>query len=194
MRSAGIVAAISLGLGASVLPHESLADDSASQWLRGVEIRVRYVDLSAKSPVSSQFYPELSAEIFIARHVSTEFAIGNSQFNAECCDIDRSYRMRPFTWTVKYNVLLSQNVDPYLGFGLQHTDVSGPTGTHFSGFLYPGSSSGWAAQAGVDVRFSRSWVLNVDVRYLDNLKAGQFRADPFLIGFGVAYGPPMRPR
>jgi hypothetical protein len=46
----------------------------------------------------------------------------------------------------------------------------------------------------VDVRFSTSWVLNIDVRYLGHLEVGQIRADPFLIGFGVAYSPPLRPR
>jgi outer membrane protein W len=188
MRSTGIFAVVSLGFGAALLPHTVLADNSGSEGsLRRIEIRARDVFFSARSPVSSQFYPELSAELFITRDWSTEVAIGHSSFTAYCCDIDRSFEVRPLIWTVKYNFLPGQVVDPYLGFGFHHTDIIGPAHTHFSLFLYPGVSNGPAAQAGFDVRPSRSLALNVDVRYLASLDTGRFHADPFLISVGIAY-------
>jgi outer membrane protein W len=189
MRCAGIFTAVSLGLGAAVLPHRALADDWASEESQGrIELGARAVYLYTHGPISNQRYPELSAELFMTPRWSMEIAIGRStHFTANCCDIDRSFGMTPLTWTLKYNFPLAQRLHPYLGFGWQHTDVSAPAHTHFSGFLYPGSSDGGTVQAGFDVLLSRSFILNADARYLDNLMAGQLRIDPYLISIGVAY-------
>jgi outer membrane protein W len=188
MRGTGVFAMVSLGLGAAMLSHQVLADTLGSDESLGrIEIRARGVYFSASSPVSSQAYPELSAEFFMTRRWSMELTRGHSQFDVQCCDIDQSYALTAWTWTVKYNFLPEQVVDPYLGFGWHHTDIIGAANTHFSGFLYPGTNNGAVAQAGFDVRPSRSWALNVDVRYLDSFYAGRFKVAPYLISIGAAY-------
>jgi outer membrane protein len=186
MRCAGVFAVVSLGIGAAVLPHRALADNVGSDDIRGPEIRARGVYLDTHAPISDQAYPELSAEIFIAARWSTEIAVGHSaHFHPTCC-VDYSFGMTPLTWTVKYSFPPAQRLHPYLGFGWQHTGVTATQDYRTSSILWGGSSSGWAAQVGFDVLLSRHWFLNLDGRYLDNLDAGRFRVDPFLIGIGIA--------
>jgi outer membrane protein W len=206
MRCAGVFAVVSLGLAAAVLPHGALADNLGSEGSQGrVEIRVREVYLYASDPVfnyrgspypypivGSKTYLEPSAEFFVTPHWSMEIAIASrrTQF--------LELALRPLTWTAKYNFSLTQRLHPYIGFGWQRTSLTN--------FLSQGhitidsSSAGWAAQTGLDVRLSRGWVLNADVRYLGSLEFnrylgavcaqcsfGQYRIDPFLFSLGVAY-------
>jgi outer membrane protein OmpA-like peptidoglycan-associated protein/outer membrane protein W len=105
------------------------------------------------------------------------------------------FRMSSHFLTFKYNFLPERNLQPYLGFGLNYSDLHRQD---------PGAVSlgrdNWApaAQAGFDVQLGKHWLLNADIKYarvrpdvgLSSVPAGNYRMDPvtFAFGFGYRFG------
>jgi outer membrane protein W len=112
----------------------------------------------------------------------------------------QDFALKPsLTLTAKYDFALTQHLHPYPGFGWQQSSMH----DHIRDLhiLIDDRSDGWAAQTGLDVQLSRSWVFDADIRYLGSLDVnrylgsrctpqcafGQYSIDPFLFSLGIAY-------
>ena len=160
--------------------------------------------------LGSEIYAELSGEWYFTSHLSTELALAvptNSSTQLKTPKLNLGdIKLMPNTLTLKYNFAPQATFRPYVGAGVDYTKISSSNfGIPATSNSVPtslstdGSSFGWVAQAGFDVRIARSWFLNADVRYLGdvdtNIKSSSgrlttARIDPMLysIGFGYRFG------
>ncbi|MCK9194676.1 MAG: outer membrane beta-barrel protein [Nevskia sp.] len=101
----------------------------------------------------------------------------------------------PPTLTLQFHPLKSGPLDPYVGIGVNRTFF-------FRNRLNDGTDFelkntwGYAAQAGLDYRFGKSWVAGFDVRYIDleskasvngGIPIGTVKLDPFAYGVSIGY-------
>jgi outer membrane protein len=109
----------------------------------------------------------------------------------------------PPTLTAQWHFNPDQMIDPYVGAGINYTNMLDRDLKIKSGDLagskikIDSDSWGWALQAGVDVNLKDGWLINADVKYVTintdvKLKNGgawtkidDLDIDPWVIGFGV---------
>lgn len=103
----------------------------------------------------------------------------------------------PIALTVQYHFTGQPNWRPYLGVGINHTQLSSVSfDPGVVTLLNPDlerSSTGLVVQAGVDMPLGSGWLINLDVKKaqvrtdvsLGGLKAGTFRIDPVMVSVGV---------
>ncbi len=171
----------------------------------GVRIRAIYVmpaedfdnELSAaKFKVNDNIIPELDLEYFFLKNVSTELILGVSKHDIKS-DADGqlvgSTWLLPPTLTVKYHPLAGNTISPYVGVGVNYTI---PFESKFNGVsdFKVDNSFGWAAQAGVDIKFKDNLYFNLDYKYIKadtkiRVNGTKYDLDlnPNLFGIGVGY-------
>jgi outer membrane protein len=103
-----------------------------------------------------------------------------------------TFKHLPPTLTVQYHFTGMGMFRPYVGAGLNYTNISdvkilnGAVGLKHNSY-------GLAAQVGADFGLGGGWVLNIDVKkvqiatnvYLSSVDKGKFKVDPTLVGVGV---------
>lgn len=103
-----------------------------------------------------------------------------------------TFKHLPPTLTAQYHFTGLGGFRPYVGAGLNYTNISavkilnGAVGLKHNSY-------GLALQAGVDVPLQGGWLINVDVKkvniatnvYLSGADKGKFKVDPTLVGIGV---------
>ena len=99
----------------------------------------------------------------------------------------------PPTLTVKYHPLAGNTISPYVGVGVNYTI---PFESKFNGVsdFKVDNSFGWAAQAGVDIKFKDNLYFNLDYKYIKadtkiRVNGTKYDLDlnPNLFGIGVGY-------
>jgi len=147
--------------------------------LRAVYFAPQNHDGSADSPqlhVTGGFYGELSAAWYVTPVISMELSLGqvssfSSKIEGPGTPIDSGpIRMMPNTWTLQYHFLPDSVVRPYLGAGLHYTILSIQPVVVNSTYAIDRSNLGYVLQGGLDLRITRGWFVNADVRYLGNLQ------------------------
>lgn len=105
--------------------------------------------------------------------------------------------LMPVSLTVQYHFTGQSNWRPYLGLGVNHTQLSSvnfdPGAITLLSPDIERGSTGLVVQAGVDVPLGGGWLINMDVKKaqvrtdvsLGGLKAGTFRIDPVMVSVGV---------
>ncbi|MHB8056526.1 MAG: OmpW/AlkL family protein [Desulfuromonadaceae bacterium] len=193
---AGMLVALSLGV-ASVI-H---AEEDYKKF--GVRVRAVYVApnesfdsrLNGADPtVSNSIVPELDLEYFFMKNLSTELILAvtknNIEFNGN--KVGSTWLLPP-TLTVKYHPLAGGTISPYVGIGVNYTI---PFKSELNGTpdFKVDNSVGWAAQAGVDVKFKENLYLNFDYKYINadtkiRVAGTKYKLDlnPNLFGIGVGY-------
>lgn len=193
-------AALALAVAGSVLsPFAVQAQDSGS-WLvrlRAVDLKSAnkdHTDLGANLSINDRWIPELDISYFFTPNIAAELVLTYPQKQtvyANGTEIG-SFKHLPPTLTVQYHFTGLPGFRPYVGAGVNYTNISSVDLLGGAGNLKR-NSFGLAAQVGVDVPLAGGWLLNLDVKkvqistdvFVNDTNHGAFKVDPLLIGVGV---------
>lgn len=151
---------------------------------------------SDRLSVSDKTIPELDISYFLTPNVALELVLTYPQKHTvrlDGADIG-SFKHIPPTLLLQYHFLPGAQFDPYLGAGINYTNISSVKLLGGAGSLEH-SSVGLALQAGVDYRIDRNWSINFDVKkvqigsdvFIAGAKASAVKVDPLMIGVGLGY-------
>lgn len=140
--------------------------------------------------ISYFFSPNLAAELILT--YPQKHAIHSSVVGADI----GSFKHLPPTLTLQYHIAGLPGFRPYVGAGLNYTNLSAVTFDSNVSTLNLGvkhNSYGLAVQLGVDVPLGGGWLLNADLKkvqigttiYSNGTSVGKFKVDPVLFGLGV---------
>ncbi len=198
-RNAGwlmVVAALWLMSLASVVQAEELQK-------YGVRVRAVYVmpteefdgRLNGLTPkLDDAVIPELDLEYFFTKNISSELILGASHHDVKLNgEVSGSTWLLPPTLTVKYHPMPKESISPYLGAGINLTIPFSSTLKGVNDFKLD-TTVGWAAQAGVDIKFKDNIFFNLDYKYVAMESKARIAGvkydldlNPHLFGVGVGY-------
>ena len=146
--------------------------------------------------VSDKTIPELDISYFFTPNIALELVLTYPQKHTvrlDGTDIG-SFKHIPPTLLVQYHFLPAAQFDPYLGVGINYTNISSVNLLGGAGGLEH-SSVGLALQAGVDYRIDKNWSVNFDVKkvqigsdvFIAGARASAVKVDPLMIGVGLGY-------
>lgn len=156
--------------------------------------------------VSYYFTKNIAAELILAVGTRHDVAIKGDALSTVGNQGLGSVNLLPPTLTVQWHFNPDQKIDPYLGAGINYTNMLDRNLKINRGALagskikLDADSWGWALQAGVDVNLNDGWLINADVKYvtintdvqLKNPLAGgawtkidDLDINPWVIGFGI---------
>ncbi|WP_395404514.1 OmpW family protein [Pseudoduganella sp. UC29_106] len=189
-----------------ILGALSLNAVAETPWL--VRARAVHIDTADKSDpvagagasdrlsVSSRTIPEVDISYFFTQHIAAELVLTYPQKHDVYLDGKSigTFRHLPPTLLAQYHFLPGAQFDPYVGAGVNWTTFSKNRLLNGAASLEH-DSVGLAVQAGVDVKLTGNWSLNLDVKkmrlrsdvLIGGVKASAVRVDPVLLGVGVGY-------
>jgi outer membrane protein len=154
------------------------------------------VGASDRLSVSSKTIPELDISYFFTPNIAAELVLTYPQKHDVYLDGKSigTFRHLPPTLLAQYHFLPGAQFDPYVGAGVNWTTFSKNRLLNGAASLEH-DSVGLAVQAGVDVKLTGNWSLNLDVKkmrlrsdvLIGGVKASAVRVDPVLLGVGVGY-------
>ena len=182
---------------------EAMAQE-ASPWL--VRVRAVHIDPSDKSDqilgagpsdrvtVSSKTIPEVDISYFFTPNIAAELVLTYPQKHDAMLDGNKigTFKHLPPTLTAQYHFAPQAQFSPYLGAGVNYTNISS---VDMPGFALEHKSFGFALQAGADFKIDKNWSLNFDIKkvqirsdvMLSGQKVSEVKIDPLLIGVGIGY-------
>ncbi|MBU6259835.1 MAG: OmpW family protein [Burkholderiales bacterium] len=179
-------------------PAVQAQGNDAGSWL----VRLRATNLhSANSDstglgltIDNKTFPEFDISYFVTPNFATELVLTYPQKQTVYSNgaAIGSFKHLPPTLLAQYHFTDIPGLRPYLGVGVNYTNISAVNILNGAVGLKHGSY-GLAAQAGFDVPLGGGWLLNVDVKkvqigthvYLNGVDQGQFKVDPLLASVGV---------
>lgn len=200
----------STALGLAVTAFGFLATNAIAQeqnpWLlraRAVSIApanksdpVGGVGAADRITVSDKTIPEVDISYFFTPNIATELVLTYPQKHDVALDGANigSFKHLPPTLMVQYHFIPASQFSPYLGLGVNYTNISKVNLLNGAGGL-DHSSVGLALQAGVDFQIDKRWSVNLDVKKvqirsdvtISGAKVSAVKIDPLLIGLGVGY-------
>lgn len=136
--------------------------------------------------ISMFFTPNLAAELILTYPQKQKVYSNGSQIG--------TFKHLPPTLTLQYHVTGMSAFRPYVGLGVNYTNISD---VHILGGAagLKHNSYGWAAQVGADFPLGGGWLINVDAKkvkigtnvYVGGADKGKFEVDPTLLAVGVGY-------
>lgn len=148
--------------------------------------------------INNRWIPEVDITYFLTPNLAAELiltypqkqTVHSSVLNADA----GTFKHLPPTLTFQYHVTGINGFRPYVGLGLNYTNISsvkildGAVGLKHNSY-------GWAAQIGADIPLGGGWLINVDAKkvkigtnvYLNGADQGKFKVDPTLLSVGVGY-------
>ncbi len=208
-----IVAAAALVVAAA--PQFAAAQDTGN-WI----VRVRATDLLSSNDNNSQlkstmqalgfdhaeiddkWIPELDISYFFTPNIAAELILTYPQ-KQTLYAVDAAgnktelgtFKHLPPTLLAQYHFTGIQYVRPYVGAGLNYTNVTDVTMDKVPalGLNLSRNSFGVALQAGADFPIGGGWLINVDAKYVrigvdvtsNSQKVGEFGVNPWLLSVGV---------
>lgn len=159
--------------------------------------------------VNDDTIPELDITYMINQNWGLELILGTSRHDVDGEGTLSSLggiidsKVLPPTLTLQYHFAPKSHYRPYVGVGLNYSIFYDERVT--GGLNNPGdrvsidSSTGLAAQAGIDIDITDNWFFNIDIKYIDidttahfrNTAVGGGRAavdvnlDPVIFGIGI---------
>lgn len=148
--------------------------------------------------INNRWIPEVDITYFLTPNLAAELILTYPQkqtVNSTVVGGDiGSFKHLPPTLTFQYHVTGIKGFRPYVGLGVNYTNISsvkilnGAVGLKHNSY-------GWAAQLGADIPLGGGWLLNLDAKkvkigtnvYLNGADQGKFRVDPVLLSVGVGY-------
>jgi outer membrane protein len=195
-----------LTLLAAALAAPSLRAEDGPWMVRLRAVQIQTANKSDAAPglpadaihVSNKTIPEVDFSYFFTRNFATELILTVPQEHDVTLNGTKigTFKQLPPTLTAQWHFLPGQSVDPYLGAGLNLTLMSD---VHLAnGALdLDKSSTGLAAQAGVDFKVASNCFINVDIKYMQirsdvkaaatGAKVTAVKVDPMLYGAGIGY-------
>lgn len=136
--------------------------------------------------ISYFFTPNLAAELILTYPQKQKVYSKGSQIG--------TFKHLPPTLTMQYHVTGINGFRPYVGVGVNYTNISD---VHILGGAagLKHNSYGLAAQLGADIPLGGGWLLNVDAKkvqiktnvYVGGADKGTFKVNPTLLSVGVGY-------
>jgi outer membrane protein len=160
--------------------------------------------IGGRVDASTSVEPEVDFTYFFTPHIAAELIAATTRHHITARstalgDVDvGKVSLLPPTLTAQYHFGPNDNIDPYVGAGINYTVFFNhklPHNNPVTSITYD-NNPGAALQAGFDVRVAGNWVINVDVKhiFLDTtakLNGGAIKADvsldPTIVAFGVGY-------
>lgn len=149
--------------------------------------------------INRNWRPSFSAEYFITDHFGIEvLAALPFEHRVRLNGVEAAeLKHLPPTVSLQYHFAPRGQVNPYLGFGVNHTRFFSirETGPIAGTDLKLASSWGWAVHAGLDFEVSDRWLAGVDLRRididtkarLDGASIGTVNVDPTVYGVYIGY-------
>lgn len=184
-------------------PQLAAAQDNGD-WL----VRARAVHLQSANKdstglgltINDKWLPEVDISYFVNPNVAVELILTVPQKQTVYSNgaAIGSFKHLPPTLTAQYHFTGNSSFRPYVGAGLNYTNVS-DVRLLDGGANLKRNSFGLALQVGVDVPVGGGWVLNLDAKKVQiktdvlvgatETNAGTFKVDPLLlsVGFGKRF-------
>jgi outer membrane protein len=171
-----------------------------------VRVRAVHIDPADKSDpingagasdlvtVSSKTIPEIDISYFFTPNIAAELILTYPQKHDAMLDGTKigTFKHLPPTLLAQYHFMPESQFSPYLGAGVNYTNISS---VNMPGFSLEHKSFGLALQAGIDYKIDKNWSLNLDIKkvqigsdvMLGGQKVSEVKIDPLLIGVGIGY-------
>ena len=169
-------------------------------------VRLRAVQLSMgnenSTPVAGlgandKTIGELDVSYFWTPNIATELMLTVPQrqiVRADAGDLGGFTHLPP-TLTLQYHFTGLDGFKPYVGLGVNYTKITG-VNVADGQYTLDSSSTGGAAQLGVDFPLDKKWSFNVDIKKVyirtdvytaAGVNAGTLKLDPTFFGIGLGY-------
>lgn len=198
-----IVLALSLAA-MGVVSSQAMAQES--QWLvRGRVVNISPandsdplggVGASDRITVSKKTIPEFDVTYFFTPNIAAELILTYPQKHDVYLDGANigTFKHLPPTLSAQYHFAPNGSINPYLGAGVNYTNISQVKLLAGKGSL-ESNSFGLSLQAGVDFKIDKNWSINIDVKKVQirsdvkvaGAKVSAVKVDPLLIGLGLGY-------
>jgi outer membrane protein len=167
-----------------------------------VRLRAVHLDMSNKDntglglTVNNRTMPEIDVSYFFTPNMAAELILTTPQKQTVYSNgaAIGTFRHLPPTLLLQYHFTGLPGYRPYVGAGINYTDISKVN-------LLSGAASldnhswGGALQLGVDFELDRNWSINLDLKkvylrtdvYVGGNNVGTLRLNPVMAGLGVGY-------
>jgi outer membrane protein len=197
MKKVLIAATVGMLVAGSVAAQES-------PWLvraRAVHLNMANVDSTGLGlTVNDKTIPEVDISYFFSKNIAAELILTVPQKQhvySNGADLG-TFKHLPPTLTVQYHFTDFTGYKPYVGAGLNYTQITAEkisAGGGTNNVTLSDKSVGGALQAGVDIPLTKQVSLNIDVKkvylkthvYVGGADGGTLKLDPVLFGVGVGY-------
>jgi len=180
------------------------AQQAEGPWM--VRARAVHLDMANKDStglgltVNNKTIPEVDVSYFFTPNIAAELILTvpqkqtvHSSVVAGGSDLG-TFKHLPPTLLMQYHFTGLNGYKPYVGAGINYTDISKVNLLSGSATL-DGHSWGGALQAGVDIPLDKNWSVNFDVKkvylktdvYVEGANQGTLKLDPVLVGVGLGY-------
>ena len=185
---------------AALLGGQALAQDAP--WL--VRLRAVQLDMTNENTTAvaglganNKTIGELDVSYFFTPNVAAELILTVPQrqiVRANSGDLGGFTHLPP-TLSLQYHFTGMEGFKPYVGLGVNYTKITGVNVAN-GAYTLDSSSTGGAAQIGVDFPLDKKWSLNVDLKKVyirtdvytaAGANAGTLKLDPTLFGVGIGY-------
>lgn len=171
-----------------------------SPWM--VRVRATHLDMSNQDStglglaVNNKTIPELDVSYFFSPNLAAELVLTVPQKQkvySEGTQIG-TFKHLPPTLLMQYHFTGLEGFKPYVGAGINYTDISSVNILSGQATLDKDSWGG-ALQAGIDFALDKNWSLNLDVKklyirsdvYVGGASAGTLKLNPVAASIGVGY-------
>lgn len=154
------------------------------------------VGASDRISVSKKTIPDIDISYFFTPNISAELVLTYPQKHDVMLDGAKvgTFKHLPPTLLAQYHFMPEATFSPYLGAGVNYTNISKVELLGGAGSLEH-KSWGLALQAGADYKIDKNWSLNFDVKKIQirsdvfaaGAKISNVQIDPWLVGVGVGY-------
>jgi len=171
-----------------------------SPWM--VRVRATHLDMANKDStglgltVNNKTIPEVDISYFFSPNLAAELilTVPQKQTVSGNGSAIGSFKHLPPTLLLQYHFTGLQGFKPYVGAGINYTDISKVN--ILSGAATLDSHSwGGALQAGVDFPIDKNWSINLDVKkiyiksdvYVGGASVGTLKLNPLAASVGIGY-------
>jgi len=167
-----------------------------------VRARAVNLDMSNKDStglglaVNSKTIPEVDVSYFYTPNFALELVLTVPQEQRVYSNgaLIGTFKHLPPTLLAQYHFTGLEGYKPYVGVGINYTDISNVSLLGGTATL-DHDSWGGALQAGVDIPLDRNWSINFDLKkvyirshvHVDGVDKGTLRLDPVMAGVGIGY-------
>ena len=196
-----LIAPIALAAALIAAVPAAQAQDSGSFIVRARAVHLDSADKDSTGlglTINNKWLPEVDISYFFTPDLAAELILTYPQkqtVNSTVVGGDiGTFKHLPPTLSFQYHVTGIKGLRPYVGLGVNYTNISsvkildGAVGLKHNSY-------GWAAQIGADIPLGGGWLLNLDAKkvkigtnvYLSGADKGKFKVDPTLLSVGVGY-------
>ncbi|MBI5721493.1 MAG: OmpW family protein [Burkholderiales bacterium] len=182
-------------------PATALAQDTGNWLVRARALRLDSANKDSTGlglTIDNKTFPEVDISYFLSPNFALELILTYPQKHKVYSNGTEigSFKHLPPTLTAQYHFTGLGAFRPYVGAGVNYTNISD---VHILGGAVglKHNSYGLAAQVGADMPLGGGWLVNVDLKkvqigtnvYLNSVDQGKFKVDPLLfsIGFGKRF-------